>query len=129
MRLFFNLILNKLQPIFIAFTFTISLIANVNAADSNGDYLVMGLGNLTCNSFLTESKEGTAYYLSWLAGYMTAYNHLQGDTYSIMGKTKTIDQIETWLQDYCAVNGHESFESAIRNLLNNLKHFRIKQKP
>jgi hypothetical protein len=89
----------------------------------------MGLGNLSCKSFLNEDEEGAAYYLSWLAGYMTAYNHLSEDTYSILGKTKTIEQIESWLRDYCTINGDKTFESAIRNLLRNLQYFRIKQKP
>ncbi|MFK7793764.1 MAG: HdeA/HdeB family chaperone [Gammaproteobacteria bacterium] len=98
------------------------------AADDTGQYLTMGLGNLSCKSFLSEDEEGAAYYLSWLAGYMTAYNHLAEETYSIMGKTKTIGQIESWLRDYCTVNGDETFESATRNLLRNLKYFRVKQK-
>ena len=99
-----------------------------DAADDTGQYLVMGLGNSTCNSYLAEDEAGIAYYLSWLAGYMTTYNHLQEDTYSILGKTKDVNQIESWLRDYCTVNGNETFESAVRNLLRNLKYFRQKKK-
>ena len=99
------------------------------AADDTGQYQTMGLGNLSCKSFLSEDEEGAAYYLSWLAGYMTAYNHLSEDTYSILGKTKTIGQIESWLRDYCTINGDKTFENAIRNLLRHLNYFRIKQKP
>lgn len=99
-----------------------------DAADDTGQYLVMGLGNSSCNSYLAEDETGVAYYLSWLAGYMTTYNHLQEDTYSILGKTKDVNQIESWLRDYCTVNGHETFESAARNLLRNLKYFRLKKK-
>ncbi len=129
MRLLISLNLDKIHAV-LRYTLIVAiLLTPVNAADDAGDYLVMGLGNLSCKSFLNEKKEGTAYYLSWLAGYMTAYNYLQADTYSILGKTKTIDQIETWLHDYCAVNGDASFEAAVGNLLKNLKHFRIKQKP
>ena len=98
------------------------------AADDTGQYLVMGLGNSTCNSYLAEDETGIAYYLSWLAGYMTTYNHLQEDTYSILGKTKDVNQIESWLRDYCTINGNETFESAVRNLLRNLKYFRQKKK-
>ena len=98
------------------------------AADDTGNYLTMGLGNSTCKSFLSEDDEGAAYYLSWLAGYMTAYNFSQEDTYSILGETKTVAQVESWLRDYCTVNGHETFEQAVRNLLRNLRYFRIKQR-
>ncbi|MDW3094784.1 MAG: HdeA/HdeB family chaperone [Gammaproteobacteria bacterium] len=105
------------------------LCANANyAADDTGQYLTMGLGNLSCKSFLTEDEKGAAYYLSWLAGYMTAYNYLQEETYSILGKTKTVNQVESWLRDYCTINGDQTFEEAARNLLRNLKYFRIKQK-
>ena len=99
-----------------------------NAADDTGQYLIMGLGNSTCNAYLNEDELGVAYYLSWLAGYMTSYNHWQEDTYSILGETKDVAQIESWLRDYCTVNGSESFESAVRNLLRNLKFFRQKKK-
>ncbi len=100
----------------------------IHAADDTGQYLTMGLGNLSCKSFLAEDEKGAAYYLSWLAGYMTAYNSLQEETYSILGKTKTVNQVESWLRDYCTVNGEQTFEEAARNLLRNLKYFRSKQK-
>ena len=98
------------------------------AADDTGNYLTMGLGNSSCKSFLNEDDNGAAYYLSWLAGYMTAYNYSQEDTYSILGETKTVTQVESWLRDYCTVNGDETFEEAVRNLLRNLKYFRTKQR-
>ena len=129
MRLLTNLNLNKFRTILFTFLFAFTLISPTMAVDETDQYLTMGLGNLSCKSFLNENENGAAYYLSWLAGYMTAYNYLSEDTYSILGKTKTVDQIESWLHDYCTVNGDETFESAVRNLLNNLKYFRQKQKP
>lgn len=113
--------------LFFALTLIFSATAVSHSADDTGRYLTMGLGNATCKSFLTED-DGAAYYISWLAGYMTAYNFVKEDTYSILGKTKSIGQVESWLRDYCAMNGNETFESAVRNLLISLKHFRIKQK-
>ena len=100
----------------------------VFSADDTGQYLTMGLGNSTCKSFLSEDELGAAYYLSWLAGYMTAYNFIQQETYSILGKSKDIHQVESWLRDYCVSNSTETFESASRKLLRSLKYFRIKQK-
>ena len=104
------------------------VIPSADAADDTGQYFIMGLGNSSCNAYLAEDPEGVAYYLSWLAGYMTKYNHLEEDTYSILGTSKDVNQIESWLRDYCTVNGTESFESAARNLLRNLKYFRLKKK-
>jgi hypothetical protein len=119
---------NKFSSILLVLTIFIATNPLSHAADDTGQYLTMGLGNLSCKSFLSEDEEGAAYYLSWLAGYMTAYNHLSEDTFSILGKTKTIGQVESWLRDYCTINGDETFESAIRNLLRNLKYFRTKKK-
>ena len=129
MRLNLDQKLIKFSTRLLVLTFLIATNPSSHAADDTGQYLTMGLGNLSCKSFLNEDEEGAAYYLSWLAGYMTAYNHLSEDTYSIVGKTKTIEQIESWLRDYCTINGDKTFESAIRNLLRNLQYFRIKQKP
>lgn len=120
--------LNKLSATLLVLALLITSYSPSYAADDTGQYLTMGLGNLTCKSYLNEDEEGAAYYLSWLAGYMTAYNHLAEDTYSILGKTKTIEQLESWLHDYCTVNSDHTFESAIRNLLRNLKYFRVQQK-
>jgi hypothetical protein len=120
--------LNKFSALVLVLISLVATIPLSYAADDTGQYLTMGLGNLSCKSFLSEDEEGAAYYLSWLAGYMTAYNHLEEDTYSILGETKTIEQVESWLRDYCTVNGDETFEKAIRNLLRNLKYFRTKQK-
>ena len=102
--------------------------SSAESADDTGRYLIMGLGNSSCNAFLSEDELGAAYYMSWLAGYMTSYNHLQEDTYSILGKSKDAVQVESWLRDYCTVNGSETFESAVRNLLRNLRYFRTKKK-
>lgn len=128
MRLSLGQKLNKSSAILLLLFFLLWVNPITHAADDTNQYLTMGLGNLSCKSFLNEDEEGAAYYLSWLAGYMTAYNHLAEDTYSILGETKTIGQIESWLRDYCTVNGDETFESATRNLLRNLKYFRVKQK-
>ena len=88
----------------------------------------MGLGNNSCSAYVHEHAAHAAYYLSWLAGYMTAYNYTQEDTYSIFSETKNVMQIETWLLDYCKFNGEETFEQATKSLIRNMKYFRIRSK-
>ncbi len=127
MRLNLDQKLNKFSAILLVIFSLIWANSFSHAADDAGQYLVLGLGNLSCKSFLYEDEEGAAYYLSWLAGYITAYNQLSENTYSVLGKAKTIGQIESWLFDYCTINNDETFENAIRNLLRNLKYSRIKQ--
>ena len=120
--------LNRLYTLPLLIISVLVYVPSAWTADDTGQYLIMGLGNSTCNAFLSEDKLGAAYYMSWLAGYMTSYNQLQEDTYSILGETKDAPQVESWLRDYCTVNGSESFESAVRNLLRNLNYFRKKKK-
>ena len=119
--------MHYLTPIFILLLLLFT--SSAHSADENDQYLVMGLGTSSCKAFLNEDTEGAAYYMSWLAGYMSQYNHLQEDTYSVLGPSKTSLELETWLRDYCSINGAESFEKAARNLIRNLRLFRLKTKP
>ena len=98
------------------------------AKDALGRHNTMGLGNNTCNAFVHEYDSHASYYLSWLAGYMTAYNVTEADTYSIFGNNKDISQIQTWLLDYCKFNSEQTFEHAVVNLIRNLKYFRQRTK-
>ncbi len=98
------------------------------AQDDQGNYNIMGLGNNSCSAYVHEYSAHAAYYLSWLAGYMTAYNYTQEDTYSIFSDTKNVMQIETWLLDYCKFNSEETFEQATKSLIRNMKYFRIRRK-
>ena len=99
------------------------------AKDGSGHYSIMGLGNNSCAAYVHEYASNAAYYLSWLAGYMTAYNFTNEDTYSIFSDSKDVMQIETWLLDYCKFNSEESFEQAAQSLIRNMKYFRLRSKP
>lgn len=124
----YNQLISRLVLCHILALTGLSSALTTHAADQAGQYLVMGLGNSSCKSFLNEDDEGAAYYISWLAGYMSSYNHLAEDTYSVLGASKSVIELETWLRDYCALNGAETFESATRNLIRNLRLFRLKSK-
>jgi len=104
-------------------------IVPANAADSNKDYKVMGLGQTSCKAFVASDAEGKAFFYSWLAGYMTAYNRIENDTYSILGPSKKLGNIEGWLQDYCHLNPTIDFSDAIHKLLIKLHYSRIIRKP
>jgi len=103
--------------------------ASASAANSNEHYQVMGLGHTSCKAFVASDAEGKAFFYSWLAGYMTAYNRLEKDTYSILGQSKKLANIEGWLQDYCHLNPTIDFSDAIHKLLIKLHYSRIIHKP
>tara|TARA_B110000977_G_scaffold21845_1_gene26227 strand:- start:27474 stop:27851 length:378 start_codon:yes stop_codon:yes gene_type:complete len=102
---------------------------SVIAADSKGNYQVMGLGKSSCKAFIASDAEGKAFFYSWLAGYMTAYNRIENDTYSILGQSKKLANLEGWLQDYCHLNPTLDFSNAIHKLLIKLNYTRVKRKP
>lgn len=104
-------------------------IGSASAADSNGDYQVMGLGQSSCKAFISSDAEGKAFFYSWLAGYMTAYNRIEENTYSILARSKNLTYIEGWLQDYCYLNPSKDFFDATHKLLIKMSYSRIKRKP
>ena len=116
---------SSITTLFLLALFTLAS-HNLWAKDAFGQHSTMGLGNNTCNAFVNEYDAHASYYLSWLAGYMTAYNVSETDTYSILGNNKDVSQIQTWLLDYCKLNGEQTFEYAVMNLIRNLKYFRLR---
>ncbi len=98
------------------------------ARDLNQQYKAQGLGLDTCASFLDVPVEKRGLYYSWLAGYLTAYNYLVRDTYSIAeysGLTRTNE----WLEKYCREHSHNLLHEAARMFVTERYRIRLKQKP
>jgi len=83
--------------------------ASASAADSNEHYQVMGLGHTSCKAFVASDAEGKAFFYSWLAGYMTAYNRLEKDTYSILGQSKKTSQYRGLVTRLLSFESHYRF--------------------
>lgn len=99
-----------------------------HARDVNQQYKAQGLGLDTCASFLDVPVEGRGLYYSWLAGYLTAYNYLVRDTYSIAeysGLTRTNE----WLEKYCNEHPNHLMHEAARRFVTERYRIRLKQKP
>lgn len=100
----------------------------LHARDLNRQYKVQGLGLDTCASFLDVPVDKRGLYYSWLAGYLTAYNYLVRDTYSIAeysGLTRTNE----WLEQYCGKNPGDMLHQAARQFVTERYRIRLKQKP
>lgn len=98
------------------------------ARDLNQQYKTQGLGLDTCASFLDVPVEERGLYYSWLAGYLTAYNYLVRDTYSIAeysGLTRTNE----WLEKYCNEHPSHLMHEAARRFVTERYRIRLKQKP
>ena len=100
----------------------------LHARDLNQQYKVQGLGLDTCASFLEVPVDKRGLYYSWLAGYLTAYNYLVRDTYSIAeysGLTRTNE----WLEKYCGEHPGDMLHQAARQFVTERYRVRLKQKP
>lgn len=95
-------------------SFILLAISNASfAADKNGNYAIWGSGARSCASFL--SKLGTdeeKVYRDYSKGYLTAFNALVEDTFSISNKD-TMDDIFDFLQEHCELKQIDSFDAAL----------------
>jgi Putative peptidoglycan binding domain len=77
----------------------IAAAAAANAADSKGVYAVIGAGGIACKDFvaqLQKDKQSVAVADAWIAGYLTAANRVQPDTYSlspVLGATPVLVRV------------------------------------
>ena len=104
------------------------LISPSPARDLNQEYKTQGLGLDTCASFVSTPVENRGLYYSWLAGYLTAYNYLVRDTYSIAeysGLTRTND----WLEKYCGEHPNDMLNDVVRQFVTERYRIRLKRKP
>ena len=111
--------------------------AAVNAADIDGKYAVsVATGKMgSCGQYITARDEGrrSKYrkenrHISWIFGYLTAYNRQTPDTWSIEGQTDT-SAILLWLENYCKRNSLADFAEAMEPLTDELHPKRIRKAP
>ena len=93
--------------------FLLGLSLQIQAADRSGNYAIWGLGQKSCFRY---SKERAAAedgpYKSYIMGYLTAYNAVTPETYSI-SRDMNLDEIMTWLDDYCDAHQMHGMESSM----------------
>ncbi len=109
------------------FTF-LMMVANQNsiAADPEGNYAIWGEGGASCFKYSeARAAEKDSGFKSYLRGYLTSYNTVSEDTYSISGKMKLPAMIE-WLDDYCDEKSIDSYDRAIQMLITDIEDKRYK---
>ena len=85
----------------------------VQAADKAGNYAIWGKGQKSCYRYLKD-RSATAgdSYKDYIMGYLTAYNAMAPETFSI-SRDMNLDEIMTWLDDYCDVNQMHGLEQSL----------------
>jgi len=101
-----------------------------DASDADGNYVVWGAGATSCNTYLTarETDADLSKHKGFLMGYLTAYNAMTPDTVRISGNSDLNDLL-AWLDDYCDGHRLDSFERAIKHLLQDLEPRKWKSTP
>ena len=113
-----------------AATFAVAfmLCAPVLSRDVDGEYKAQGLGLDACSSFLSTPEQERALYYSWIAGYLTAYNYLVRNTYSIAEYSGLV-RTSQWFDKYCGTHPSHLLHEATRQFVSELYRVRVKRKP
>lgn len=108
---------------------TLWLTGNVQAADSQGNYAVWGMGNQSCHAYnKAREQDKTDDFKYYVMGYLTAYNVHQNETYSISSATP-MPEIMDWLDKFCDSHQVHSFENAMKNFVHEHYKKRMKTAP
>ena len=88
-----------------------------------------GKGQKSCFRYLKERAGGMDQaYREYVMGYLTAYNAVAPETYSI-SRDMNLDQIMTWLDDYCDANQVTGLEQSLLQFINNHYEQRYRMPP
>ena len=96
------------------------------AADPEGNYAIWGEGSASCHGYSkARVAEKDDNFKAYVRGYLTSYNTVSGDTYSISGSMNLPAMME-WLDDYCDKKSIDSFDRAIQMLITEIEDERYK---
>lgn len=116
-----NAVVRPLLPMVLSLFLFPSIAA---AADKDGNYAVWGVGAKSCFHYTQAQAEAgaeAAAYRNYVTGYLTAFDAITEDTYSISAG-KDLDQVMAWMTEYCTKKQIHSFEQA-------LAEFTVEQHP
>lgn len=96
-----------------------TVVAGVEARDAENNYVIYGLGGVSCGQWLhfREAKNDMAL-ASWVLGYITAINTMPGHM-DIAGGTDA-DGMLAWIDKYCSENPLDSVSAATSSLVSDL---------
>ena len=96
------------------------------AADSDGQFRVFGAGDISCERWLADRREGNPSARQsemWVAGYLTAYNQFVHKDFDISARYDG-NYLMTWLEEYCRKRPPNQLVIAARELVQMLRRRR-----
>ncbi len=106
------------------------------AADKNGKFQVHGIGFDSCSKLVVifskvnkrKKKKALVPYSIWLQGYLTSFNALTQDTFSLESKANDIDNF-AYIEKHCRENPLDAYFKAVLALTDELYPARTKIAP
>jgi hypothetical protein len=99
------------------------------AADAKGNFAVKGYGQANCADLVRASSSRNMAeltpFLQWLAGYLSAANQYERDTYDLLS-WQTDQVIAASLIDYCRANPKVSVALAAGKMVQSLRASRVR---
>ena len=106
-----------------------TLLLQAWAADKSGNYAIWGKGQKSCYRYLKDrSAAEDGSYKDYIMGYLTAFNAVTPETYSISSDMK-LDDIMAWVDDYCDANQMGGLEASMLEFINNHYEKRYRTPP
>ena len=86
-----------------------------------------GVGKKSCFTY-GKARAGEDYdnYTNYIKGFLTAYNMIAEETYSITG-TKPFNELLDWLDDYCETKQIDPLDKALLEMIDAHHEKRLKQ--
>jgi len=94
--------MKRLSLVVLVLSFTFA--APVTALDKDGYYWFQG--TMSCGNWVKDRKEDSWNHIvdmSWISGYITAYNMQTPDVHNILGSTD-LESVYLWIDKYCQEN-------------------------
>ena len=101
---------------------------NALAADKDKNFAVKGLAAASCASFVEGREKSSQTYaeaMSWLTGYISAYNYLAPDTYDV-APWQSVELLSFILAEHCKQDAGELFLHATNKLINSIEKDRLR---
>lgn len=104
-------------------------VTNSYAEDAKGNFAIWGAGNKSCFSY-NIARENNDYndYKNFLMGFLTAYNALVPNTFSVSGDMD-IDAIIDWIDVHCETNKLDGFQQGVSAYILAHADKRLKKSP
>ncbi len=109
------------------FIFLLLLTINLQAADKNGKFQVHGIGFDSCSKLVVifskdnkrKQRKALVPYRIWLRGYLTSFNALSENTFSLESKANATDNM-VFIEEYCRENPLDAYFKAVLALTEKL---------